>query len=367
MAMVVAALIALAVGVTSVRAEQTGRPRETPQECAKTRMSQWEKARPCVLDWFRRNWYGYAPLGRPEDEVLGEDSISCAGGRIRIRLEVVVPEGASREAPVPVFVLGDHNRPPKSAKAPVEEIVRRGYAFVRYNFNDVAPDRYMNDANRIAGVFAVYGGWDRSDGAGWGKVAAWAWGFSRVMDWIESRPELDARRVAVVGHSRGGKTALWAAAQDQRIAMAVSNNSGTGGAHLNEMVTPGSEQVRAFLECRSWNFFCPNFLKFDGAETTMRHDADDLLRLIAPRLVYVASGSEDAGAGPEGEVEATRRASELWTAYGRKGLSLTGYPAPGTTDNEGFLAYHLRPGGHALDPYDWARYLDFADRHLKRK
>ena len=359
-------MCALALGVEAMGSD--GWPNKTPQDCAQMRKFQWEKARPRVLDWFRRNWYGYAPVGRPDDEVFGENFISCAGGRIRIELEVFVPKGASRENPAPVFVLGDHRmRPQVYPNVPVEEIVRRGYAFVRYNFNDVAPDRYMDDIRRIAGVFAVYGGWDRPDGAGWGKVAAWAWGFSRVMDWIETRPELDARRVAVVGHSRGGKTALWAAAQDERITMAVSNNSGTGGAHLNEMITPGSEQVYAFLDYRSWNFFCPNFLKFDGCETTMEHDADDLIRLIAPRLVYVASASQDPGAGPEGEFEATRRASELWVAYGRKGISLTAYPAAGKTDNAGHVAYHLRPGEHELAPYDWTRYLDFADRRLKRK
>ena len=365
--------VAVAVGLTgvlSLTALAGGWPNDTPAKSNEMRHFQWEKSRPQVLDWFRRNWFGYAPVGRPDDEVIGENFVSCAGGKVRINLFVALPENASPTNPAPVFVFGDHCQLVYGAPyegIPTNSITGRGYAYVYYNFNDVAPDRYMNDIRRIDGVFAAYGGWDRPDGAGWGKVAAWAWGFSRVMDWIETRPELDARRVAVVGHSRGGKTALWAAAQDERITMAVSNNSGTGGAHLNEMITPGSEQVYAFLYCKSWNFFCPNFLKFDGRETMMEHDADDLIRLIAPRLVYVGSASKDSGAGPEGEFEATRRASELWRAYGYKGISLTAYPAPDTTDNEGFVGFHLRPGGHKLLPYDWKRYMDFADRHLKRK
>ena len=107
-------------------------------------------------------------------------------------------------------------------------------------------------------------------------------------------------------------------------------------------------------------------LKFDGRETMMEHDADDLLRLIAPRLLYVGSASKDASAGPEGEFEATRRASELWRAYGHKGISLTAYPDPGTTDIGDFVGFHLRPGEHRLLPYDWKRCMDFADRYLKK-
>jgi pimeloyl-ACP methyl ester carboxylesterase len=219
----------------------------------------------------------------------------------------------------------------------------------------------VDDPNRIDGVFKEYGGWDKPDG--WGRVAAWAWGFSRVVDWIETRPELDKTRVAVVGHSRGGKTALWATACDPRIAMGVSNNSGTGGAHLNESATPGSEQVAIFKKVGSWNFFCPNFLKLDGRETVLEHDADDLLRLIAPRLAYVASASQDKGAGPQGEFEAARRAGELWTAYGLSGLTLTAYPRPDTVDHTGCIGYHLRTGKHQLTAADWRRFLDFADRN----
>ena len=356
-------MCALALGVEAMGPD--GWPNKTPQDCAQMRQFQWEKVRPRVLDWFRRNWYGYAPVGRPDDETFGENFVSCAGGRIRIELEVFVPKGASRENPAPVFVLGDHRmRPQVYPSVPVEEIVRRGYAFVRYNFNDVAPDRYMNDIRRIAGVFAVYGGWDRPDG--WGKVAAWAWGFSRVVDWIETRPELDAKRVMVFGHSRGGKTALWAGAEDARIALSISNNGGVGGAHLNRMKTPGVEVVDDFIRAKSYNFFCPNFLKLRGHETGLEHDADDLLRLIAPRRVYLSSGSLDRGAGPEGVFESARLASSLWNDYGLKGISLKSYPTAPAVDHSGSIGYHLSTDGHRPREWDFLRMLDYADRHLKR-
>lgn len=328
------------------------------------RRAQWERTRSDVLSWFEENFYGRAPLGKPADLVVDPRGFTCAGGKVGVRLEVALPPGASKAVPVPVVVFGDHFRDGKPyPDVPVEEILRRGYAFVRYNFNEIAPDRKVDDPKRIDGVFKAYGGWDKPDG--WGKVAAWAWGFSRVVDWIETRPELDAARVTVVGHSRGGKTALWAAANDVRIALAVANGSGTGGAHLNALVTPGSEQVPAFLGANSWNFFCPNFLKLEGRETKLAHDADDLLRLIAPRLVYVASGSKDTGAGPQGEFEAARRAGELWEAYGRHGVSLKAYPAPGTVDHAGDIGYHLHDGRHVLGVWDWQRILDFADAKLR--
>ncbi len=335
-----------------------GKPGKPP------RVAQWEAARGAVREWFAENFYGRAPLGRPDDISFGERDVSFAGGRIVMHLQVKLPPGASHSRPAPVFVFGDHlllDGGDGYPGVPEEEIAARGYAFVRYAFNEIAPNRYVYDGKRIDGVFKEYGGWDRPDG--WGRIGAWAWGFSRVVDWIGTRPELDAAHVAVVGHSRGGKTALWAAACDDRIALAVSNGSGTGGAHLNSVVTPGSEQVVAFERAGSWNFFCPNFLKLHGRETSLEHDADDLIRLIAPRLVFVASGAEDCGAGPEGEFEAARRAGELWEAYGFRGFPLASYPAPGTFATDGCIGYFQRPGGHILAPDSWMRFLDFTDRH----
>ena len=340
---------------------QTGK---SDAACAGARVAAWEASRDGVRAWFEDNFYGRPPLGRPDDMAFHDDGVSFAGGRVRIRLEVRLPEGASSSSPAPVFVFGDHTRREEGGHypgVPEAEIAARGYAFVRYNFNDVAPNMYVYEKGRIDGVFKVYGGWDRPDG--WGRLGAWAWGFSRVLDWIETRPELDPRHVAVVGHSRGGKTALWASACDPRIAMAVSNGSGTGGAHLNALPSPGCEFVQAFVKAQSWNFFCPNFLQLDGRETELEHDADDLIRLSAPRLVYVASGAEDRGAGPQGEFEAARRAGELWEAYGRKGLSLSAYPPPGTFDHGGSIGYSLRPGGHILAADSWMRFLDFTDLH----
>ena len=322
------------------------------------RRKQWEAHRGEVRAWFEENFYGRAPVGRPADLKCDATGFSCAGGKVRVNLTVKLPEGASAEHPVPVFV---HISGRWRYVVPFEEMAKRGYAVVRCDINEIAPDESVNSGRHIGGVLKEYGGWDKPDG--WGRVGAWAWGISRIIDWVETRPELDRQRIAVVGHSRCGKTALWASAIDERIALAIANGSGTGGAHLNEFCTPGSEQVDIFVKVTSHNFFCPNFVKLAGCETMLPYDADDLIRLSAPRLVYVASGDHDLGAGPQGEFEAARRAGELWRAYGLSGLSRTDYPPGGTVDHTGFIGYHIHEGGHFIDPPDWMLYADFADAH----
>ena len=322
------------------------------------RRKQWEAYRADVRAWFEENFYGRAPVGRPADLKFDETGFSCADGRIRVNLTVKLPEGASPDHPVPVFV---HITGRWKYVVPYEEMAKRGYAVVKCDIDDIAPNESVSSGKHIGGVLKEYGGWDKPDG--WGRVGAWAWGISRIIDWVETRPELDRQRIAVVGHSRCGKTTLWASAIDERIALAIANGSGTGGAHLNEFCTPGSEQVDIFVKATSYNFFCPNFLKLSGRETMLEHDADDLIRLTAPRLVYVASGTKDFGAGPLGEFEAARRAGELWRAYGLTGLSLTAYPQKGAADHTGYVGYHIHDGGHFINPPDWMLYADFADAH----
>jgi len=330
-------------------------------------VAEWEAVgRAKTLQWFRSEFFGLAPE-RPKDEVFSPDGVSFAGGQIKIRIHSSLPKEASAAHPAPVFVLLDHyygaerkdglwHRP----DTPTNTITGRGYAYVNINLNDVAlncyDERWSNRVHRIYGV-------GKPDD--WGTISAWAWGVSRVVDWIERQPALDATRIAVVGHSRGGKAALWAGAQDTRIAMVVPNGSGTGGARLMGMNLPDAEPLDWMLDHAIRFWFCPNMMKYKGCERTLPYDADDLLRLVCPRLVYVGSGSEDAWAGPRGEFEAARRASDLWRAYGLKGLAAETFPKPGEWSHEGEVGYHLHKGPHELKPWDWDRFLDFADRHLK--
>ena len=275
-----------------------------------------------------------------------------------------------QKRPAPAFLLIcnrdpvknlDPERKVKSGFWPVEEIVERGYAAIAFYNGDVAPDCSW-DFNR--GVFRVFQrNWER-DSESWAILSAWAWGASRVMDWIETEPLLDAKHVGVVGHSRGGKTALLAGVTDTRFAMACSNCSGCGGAKLNHVELPESEhfdQIYDAIGC----WFCGNFAAYRCRDADIDFDQHMWAALVAPRLLAIASASEDAWAGQEGEFYTARLASPAWELYGRKGLVAPDGKFPGADRplQAGSVSYHMRTGEHNLTPYDWARYMDFADAH----
>ena len=352
-------------------------------------MEQWEKARaPELFDTFASEEYGRWPKAgtfsvsfesdEPDRLMMGGKAI-----RKRIRITCAGDNGAKSfvatafipvcKKPVPAFLLIcnrdpyeniDPTRSKKSGFWPAEEIVDRGYAAVAFWNGDIAPD--MNTGNR-EGIFACFDQkksryrFDR-----WGTLAAWAWGASRVMDWIETEPLINSKRVAVVGHSRGGKTALVAGVYDKRFAMACSNDSGCSGAKLNHIDLPKSESVAIIV--RSFQYwFAPNYMFLVNREKEWKVDQHQFIALMAPRLVCIGSATEDAWAGQEGEYYAGLLASPAWELYGRKGLVANGFPPPDKPLQEGCVSYHLRTGKHNLTPYDWKCYMDFADRHGWRK
>ena len=332
--------------------------------------AEWErKGRAEALEWFSAHQFGRTPIGRTPDETFGPTYVSFPGLGLRIDVSCHLPEGASAEHPVPVFLFGDHVDIPSTPDfqrgvykgLPIGEITSRGYAFVRWNFNDVCPNAsaYNKPGLWPIGIIAKLATGDEKatnvvrQADSWGTIGAWAWGNSRVLDWIESRPELNARKVAVVGHSRGGKTALWTAAQDTRFAMAVANGSGCGGAGLarERVKHEGSERFKNILGTFP-NWFCPAFTEWIGREAEVPHDSDDLIRLVAPRLVYVASGDRDTWACPASEKAAVDAARDIYRAYGA----------------EDRMGYHCHKGPHKLHAEDWAKFMDFAAvRRSERK
>ena len=340
--------------------------------------------------WFMNEEYGVRPAEAERPRHLAfkaerPDKVMMDGAAVRkmIRIEyggkygtnsfVVTAFVPNRPGPHPAFVLicnrdPKENTDPERVKKidfwPAEEIVARGYAAIAFYNGDVAPDL---NSGCTDGVFACFEQKRKyRPRNSWGTLSAWAWGASRVMDWIETEPTVDARHVAVVGHSRGGKTALLTGVTDRRFAMACVNDSGCSGAKLNRLDLPKSEHLSDICATFSY-WFCANYIHWVNRDAEMPCDQHQFLALMAPRLVAVASASEDAWAGQRGEYESCVRASGAWEAQGLKGLVSDGFPPPDSPLQEGSVSYHLRTGKHNLTGYDWNRYMDFADRHGWRR
>ena len=273
-----------------------------------------EVDRPDVRGWFEENWFGKAPLERPADETFGETNVTFAAGRVSIPLEVHLPE----RLPAPVIIqlcFGDEE--------PLPEATKQGFALVRWQMDSVARNpRKAREPFDIAlnPVFREYGPKERTD-TSWGSVAAWAWGFRRVVDWVETRPELDPKRITIVGFSRAGKAALWAGAQDERIALTVSCQSGCGGAMALKAHAKGAETLDR-LGVNFPNWMAGRLYAMAGKEDELKYDAPDLLRLFAARKVLVLSANDAKWLGPEAEQVAAKEAGVLhWTRPGKHSMT----------------------------------------------
>jgi hypothetical protein len=264
-----------------------------------------------------------------------------------------------------LIINGPETTDPKNARGSaanrwqIDEILKRGYGVVTACYQDLTPD---NGKTFRTGAHRLFGGANEGElGASeTSAIGAWAWGLSRILDHLETDKRIDAKRVIVHGHSRLGKTSLWAGATDERFAIVISNNSGEGGAAITRRRF-GETIARINTSFPHW--FCGNYKQYNDQEDKLPVDSHMLIALAAPRPVYVASAVEDTWADPRGEFLGAFHASPVYRLLGKSALESELMPAiekPVQTT----VGYHIRNGKHDITLYDWTEYMNFADKHL---
>jgi hypothetical protein len=376
-----------------------GKPVKTAREWRKRRRAE-------ILRLMETNVYGHSP--KPPKhirfKVFDYDKEALGGKAIRKQVTIYFPTPkaeahedlliyipAAAPKPVPMILeinfLGNQSvtsdpgvknatiwngKPPVWGQAPerfrgidkefdLEKLLARGYGFATFCYQDIEPD--FKEGYKQAGIRQQFfqPGQTEPGPDDWGAIGAWAYGLSRAMDYLEKDKDVDAHRVAIMGHSRLGKTVLWAGAQDTRFAMVLANCSGRGGA------SPWRRNYGETLSSMSRNFpywFCPNLFKYVNQVDKLPVDSDELIALIAPRPVYITGAQEDQWADPHGMFMAAVAAGPVYKLLKAEGLGTDQMPGLNQPIMH-TLAFHIRAGKHAVMGYDWDQFLAFADLHLR--
>jgi len=332
----------------------------------------WPEKRLEILDMLQKYEYGYQPRKCPisvQPTASDPNHYGKKADRYDVMLTCHLPQGdfkfpaigiipkSKKPVPAVVFISFSDNVPYRNL--PGEEIIDNGVAVFSFHYTAVCPDNM--DAMNGELPKLLYG--DNRGDTDAGAISLWAWAASRVLDWVLTFDSIDKDNIAAVGQSRLGKTALFAAAMDERFSMAHSNESGCCGAAISRGKVGEDFD---FITKRFPYWFCKSFLNYAGKEYEFPFDQDALIASIAPRRVYVASAAEDEWSDPRSEYLACYSAGRIWDLLGLDGfIAPNRFPKEGEAFPAGSVGYHMRPGTHTMNRFDWHNLLPFILKNAK--
>lgn len=332
----------------------------------------WQKRRLELVDALAKGEYGYSPAApeKIDAEVVVDTNTNCSGhaNLEKVKLSFDTPKGRfsfpvnffvpTKPGKYPLILHINFRSDPYDKYCPTEEVIDNGFALASIWYKDITSD----DGDFTDGIAAMY---DRDEKHGWGKIAMWAWAASRTIDYLVTRPEIDADNIAVAGHSRLGKTTLWCAAQDERVKYALVNGSGCSGAAYERIKHEGSEDIEAIVRQFPY-WFCGKYADYIGHADEMPFDQHFAIAACAPRYVCVGDATLDAWADQYSSQLSCVGATPAWKLLGKKGFVGPEEPAKeGDIFSEGEIQYHLRNGKHYIGRCDWNNYMNFIKNKMK--